>query len=62
VPPAHLLLNVLGLVIFPFAVYPMLSKSVSELLQGSLDNFLADRKAIVKQFIKDALTPQTQEP
>ena len=57
VHPAHLLLHVLGLIIFPFAAYPLITKIAQEEFKPFLMNFLNDRKKTVKQFITDALTP-----
>ena len=56
--PLHLILNVLGMIIFPFAAYPLLEKVMGEELEGILDGFLEERKAVVKEFIDNAITPK----
>lgn len=61
IQPPHLLLNVLGLVIFPFATFPVLSKIGGEQLKPILTTFLEDRKTVVKDFIINALTPQVKQ-
>ncbi len=55
--PAHLLLNILGLIIFPFATYPVMQKVAPEEFRPFFNNFLEERKHEVKQFIINALTP-----
>lgn len=58
IPPAHLLLNIMGLTVFPFIAKPIFStimgvsdKDFSQLMQG--------RKDVVMQFLRDALAPST---
>ncbi len=58
VHPAHLLLNMLGLIIFPFATYPLIVRIAPEEFKPFIKNFLEERKQVVKQFLHDALTPQ----
>jgi TetR/AcrR family transcriptional regulator len=58
VHPIHLLLNVLGLIIFPFATIPVLSRIAVEDIRPLLNSLLQERKQVVKQFIEDALTPK----
>ncbi len=55
--PAHLLLNILGLIIFPFATYPVMQKVAPEEFKPFFNSFLEERKHEVKQFIINALTP-----
>ena len=55
--PAHLLLNILALIIFPFAAYPVMQKIAPDEFKPFFNNFLEDRKHEVKQFIIHALTP-----
>jgi TetR/AcrR family transcriptional regulator len=58
--PLHLLLNVLGLIIFPFATIPVISRITDEKYKPLLDTILQERKQVVKQFIENALTPKVQ--
>lgn len=57
VHPLHLLLNTVGLIIFPFAVFPVISGIAGPEMEGLLNNFLEERKLVVKDFINNALTP-----
>ncbi len=56
--PLHLLLNVVGLIIFPFATVPVISRIADDSLKPFLSTVLQERKVVVKQFIEDALTPK----
>jgi AcrR family transcriptional regulator len=58
--PLHLLFNVLGLIIFPFATIPLISRIADEEYKPLLDTLLQERKQVVKQFIEDAITPKVQ--
>jgi TetR/AcrR family transcriptional regulator len=59
--PIHLLLNVLGLIIFPFAMLPIMVRIVdkigtdTEIPEINMDSFLKERKKIVYEFIENAL-------
>jgi len=55
--PVHLFLNMLGLIIFPFAMYPMIEKVAPEHIRPFLKNFLESRKEEIKKFLFNALTP-----
>jgi TetR/AcrR family transcriptional regulator len=55
--PVHLLLSVLGLIIFPFAVYPLFKKMFSEELMEDTDILLIERKKEICLFIENALKP-----
>lgn len=59
--PLHLLLNVLGLIIFPFATVPLISRIVDDEFKPILENLLSERKEVVKQFIENAITPKVQD-
>ncbi|MCB0606153.1 MAG: TetR/AcrR family transcriptional regulator [Lewinellaceae bacterium] len=52
--PFHLLMNVLGMCIFPFAARPML-KAVGGMDEAGWAAIMADRAAEVKRFIRAAL-------
>jgi TetR/AcrR family transcriptional regulator len=62
--PVHLLLNVLSLIIFPFAAVPVMSKIVEKTGMDinippiDMEIFLKERKAIVSEFIENALVPK----
>lgn len=56
--PFHLILNVLGMIIFPFAAYPLLDKVAGQEMEGIMDGFFEERKAVVKDFIENAITPK----
>jgi TetR/AcrR family transcriptional regulator len=59
--PVHLLLNTLGLIIFPFAAFPVMIKIMENVnFEGgfpelNIDDFLKERKQIVYEFIENAL-------
>ncbi|MBN2523867.1 MAG: TetR/AcrR family transcriptional regulator [Bacteroidales bacterium] len=55
--PVHLLLSVLGLIIFPFAVYPLFKKMLGEELMENTDILLIERKKEICLFIENALKP-----
>jgi len=55
--PVHLLLSVLGLIIFPFAVYPLFKKMLGEELMEDTDMLLIERKKEICLFIENALKP-----
>lgn len=59
--PVHLLLNVLGLIIFPFATVPLISRIVDDEFKPMLENLLSERKEVVKQFIENAITPKVED-
>jgi len=55
--PFHLLVNVLGLIIFPFALHPVIKEIAGEDRTHVTDNFLKERKNEVYSFIENALKP-----
>lgn len=56
--PLHLILNILGMIIFPFAIHPVLDKVFGEEMKGILESFFEERKVVVKEFIENAITPK----
>ena len=60
VNPIHLLLNVLGMIIFPFAAFPLLIEVAGEEMKPFADRFMEERKTVVKDFITHALTPDSK--
>ena len=57
VHPFHLLLSVLGMIIFPIAVYPLMSKISDGAMDHLIKNLLEERREFVKDFVKIAITP-----
>jgi AcrR family transcriptional regulator len=58
VNPLHLLMNVLGMVIFPFAAYPVVSIIINKNMDSSVEQFYLDRKKEIFEFIVKALDPK----
>jgi len=62
--PVHLLLNILSLIIFPFAALPVMTQMIERVdLEGKIPtidmvSFLRERKKIVYEFIENALVPK----
>jgi AcrR family transcriptional regulator len=55
--PIHLLVNILGLIIFPFAAFPVMKKVAGDELESVSESFLKERKQEVYSFIENALKP-----
>ncbi len=55
--PVHLLVHVLGLIIFPFVAYPVIKKMGGDELISEADDFLTERKHEVCLFIENAIKP-----
>lgn len=55
--PFHLIVNVLGLIIFPFAVFPVMKSLAGEEIPSVSESFLTERKNEVYSFIENALKP-----
>ena len=60
VNPIHLLLNVLGMIIFPFAAFPLLIEVAGDEMKPFADRFMEERKTVVKDFITHALSPDSK--
>lgn len=58
VNPAHLLVNVLSMVIFPFAAYPLVSIIYSKQMNVDGGQFFRERKKELYEFIENALDPK----
>jgi TetR/AcrR family transcriptional regulator len=56
VHPSHLLMNVMGMIILPFAAKPVLKPMIKEKMGIDYDDILEERKDAILQFLKDALT------
>jgi TetR/AcrR family transcriptional regulator len=53
--PAHLILNLMGMLVIPFAVKPMMAPVLKNNLNVDFDQLLAERKEVVYSFIYNAL-------
>lgn len=53
--PAHLLMNIMGMIILPIAGKPMLSPVLKESLGIDFDDILAERKQVITDFVFNAL-------
>lgn len=53
--PSHLMLNIMGLVVFPFAVRPMVEPMLKKHIGINYEELLAERKGVVFDFIYNAL-------
>ena len=58
VNPLHLLMNVLGMLIFPYAAYPVVSIIYSKRMNANVEQFYMERKKEVYDFIEKALDPK----
>ncbi|HFA50724.1 MAG TPA: TetR/AcrR family transcriptional regulator [Bacteroidetes bacterium] len=54
--PVHLLLNILGMVVFPFIAKPVFC-NVIEIPEADFDSLMKDRADVIVDFMKNALTP-----
>ncbi len=59
--PRDLVVNILGLSIFPFAAKPLLKIMLFKNGAGSYSDFLEKRKATVKTFLLHAILPEKKE-
>lgn len=55
--PEHLIVNVVGLCVFPFAAKPVVSFVAFDQDKRATQNFFEERKQEVKQFVLRAITP-----
>jgi TetR/AcrR family transcriptional regulator len=55
-PPMHLLLNIVGLIVFPFIAKPIF-QTIFDVDQSDFRNLMQERKAVVMEFIQNALIP-----
>jgi TetR/AcrR family transcriptional regulator len=58
VNPGHLLVNVLSMVIFPFAAHPLVSIIYSKQMNADAGQFFRERKKELYVFIENALDPK----
>lgn len=54
-PPKHLAVNIISMCVFPFAARPILSFVVFKDDQKALEAFYAERAAVIKKFVIDAI-------
>ena len=57
VHPMHFMLNLLGMLIFPFAAYPLLSLIAKNTFGNDMNDILMERKEAIYDFVENALTP-----
>lgn len=60
-PFDHLIVNIIALCVFPFAAQPMLNIVLFERKNDNFNQFLEERKTMVKLFIKSALEKESKE-
>jgi TetR/AcrR family transcriptional regulator len=53
--PAHLMLNIIGMLVIPIAVRPMMGPVLERNLGLNYDEFLSERKEVVYNFVYNAL-------
>lgn len=53
--PQHLIVNVISLCVFPFAVRPVISFVIFKENQQELEAFYAERAVVIKKFVRDAI-------
>ncbi len=53
--PSHLIVNLMGLLIFPFAVRPMVAPMLKEHIGINYEDLLAERKKVVYDFVYNAI-------
>lgn len=53
--PAHLILNMIGMLVMPFAVRPLIAPVLDRQLGVNYDNLLLERKEVVYNFIINAI-------
>jgi TetR/AcrR family transcriptional regulator len=56
IQPLHLLMNVLSMCAFPFVARPML-QAVAQVSDDQFDQLMQERKQVISQFVRRALTP-----
>lgn len=61
VHPLHLVSSVLGMIIFPFAAFPLIEEAMGDNFAPLARNFLNQRKEVVKEFVINALTPKNHD-
>ncbi len=57
-PPMHLLLNIVSLIVFPFIAKPVF-QTIFDIEQTDFENLMQERKAIVMDFIQKALISES---
>ncbi|MEM8969415.1 MAG: TetR/AcrR family transcriptional regulator [Bacteroidota bacterium] len=55
IPPHHLLLSVMSLIVFPFIAWPVFQHLI-EIPEEQYNSMMLERKPIVKDFIRSAIT------
>jgi TetR/AcrR family transcriptional regulator len=57
VDPFHLLMSVLGMIIFPFIAYPVIKGIAEKNMQIDIEDFYHERKKVIIDFIENTLKP-----
>jgi len=55
IPPHHLLLSVMSLIVFPFIAWPVFQHLI-EIPEEQYNSMMLERKTVVKDFIRSAIT------
>jgi len=53
--PVHLILNLIGMIVFPFAVRPMIAPVIKDKMGGDYQDILDERKEVIFEFMCNAL-------
>jgi len=59
--PSHLILNIIGMIVLPFAVKPMIAPVLKENMGIDYDDLLAERKKVITEFVFNALKNNDHE-
>jgi TetR/AcrR family transcriptional regulator len=59
-PPLHLFLNIIGLIVFPFIAKPIF-QTIFNIEQHDFENLMRERKDSVMEFIQKALIPDSEK-
>jgi TetR/AcrR family transcriptional regulator len=54
IPPAHLMLNIMGMTVFPFMAKPVFS-TIFEISEEDFTELMEERKTVIMHFLKSAL-------
>jgi TetR/AcrR family transcriptional regulator len=57
VDPFHLLMSVIGMIVFPFIAYPGIKGIAENSQMPGIENFLLERKKVVIEYIENILKP-----
>ena len=57
IPPLHILLNITSMTVFPFVAKPVFC-TIFNFPEGSFNQLMGERKAIIMTFLRAALEPE----